>query len=160
MKDNLLDLIYIALIFLVFAAIVYGCQSPGNKPVQPTPVVIIATKTPLPTVTPTATAPPTITPRPTPTPLPEKRATVTPTPSPTPTATADLCRYVLTHEIQPGDWLSTIAAHYYNGAWDRWPDIWQCTNNRAPLFPNGCIKPIDNPDLIYPGNCVLVPVIK
>lgn len=68
------------------------------------------------------------------------------------------CRLASVYTVQSGDWLSKIAREYYDDA-ALYPLIVECTNHYAPVWRN-CFRYIDDPDRIYPGDCLLVPELK
>jgi len=164
-RQTLYDIGFILVAALVIWLILWLFWTPGVlvPPVEPTPTLgkeIVFVPTPEPTTTPTPE--PTITPRvipPTaePTATPEPIATPDPEPTATPTTTLPTRRSpARVHTIVEGEWLSIIALEYYDD-FTRWPEIVDATNEAAIKFHAGCLKFIDDPNLIYPGDCVLVP---
>jgi len=160
--DTSHDWIFLLALIAIFAIIFFGYlyDSRPEKPHQPiytppateTPTVT-STPPPSPTSPPTSTktavvSPPTKSPA---TSTPEPKPTFTTEPTLTPTNSPD---FAIMSEIQPGDNLWDISYHWY-GTGTGWPGIYEMTNARAG---EGCVKRIDDPNLIFPDNCVMVPV--
>lgn len=112
---------------------------------------IAASPTQTPTVSPTVNNSPAFTPAPSPISI--QQPTEAQTPTFTPTNTPD---FGLTHVIQPGQYLTGISLHYY-GTGRRWKDIYELTNARAG---EGRYQKIDNPNLIFPDDWLMIPIIE
>lgn len=67
----------------------------------------------------------------------------------------------MTHVVVSGDTVSKIAAHYQRQGWSDltdWRQIYRLTRERTALWANKRIpNQLDNPDLIYPGDSLLIP---
>ena len=84
-----------------------------------------------------------------------------PTAQPTATTTLpDRRDPAATYIVVSGDWLSKIARRFYGNA-RLWPEILRATNKSIETGKNfdECWRHIDNPDLIFPGDCVLIPPV-
>jgi hypothetical protein len=68
--------------------------------------------------------------------------------------------YEIIHTVRPGESLSLIARHYEARSWPlhSWRPIYNITRLKTGLWnTKGTAKQHDNPDLIHPGNVVIIP---